>query len=227
MTYTLIPGKPHEASEEETMSMIRSVLTEDIQPKPASKPVSRNAVRQPVQEAATTTDTVVEDTQLRGRAAVFPELDADVAPRTKETSARASNSISSGVARLRGFRPTTRHLAIVTVLLLVVARPHWFAIGVFLCLAIAIGSFMILGADRIWHRVLDRLNRIEATNPARATRLRTKLDAFAYRWDGFLDLFPDGMVDGLYMPDFQEMEQSEDRHLRAMSERLDRMGVEG
>jgi hypothetical protein len=223
MTYTLIPGKPHDASEEETMLMIRSVLTEDIQPAPAKKTAFRKAVRQAVSEACDAP--AVTDTQPRGRAAAFPALDAD----TKEsaTGARKSLAPAEAIARLRGFRPSTRHLAIVSMLLLVVVRPHWFVIGAVLMLAVVIGSFMILGADRIWHGVLKRLRRIEATNPARAARLRTRLDGFAYRWDGFLDLFPDGMVDGLYMPDFQSMEQSDDRHLRAMSERLDRMGQDG
>lgn len=227
MTYTLIPGQPHTASEEETLSMIRSVLTEDVQPEPAKKRTQKQVAKRVAEPEAAP----VAEEQPR-RTDAFPDLEAEEPAPAKRKARRARPTINMRVltrpiAALRAFRPTTRHLAIVSVLLLIVVRPHWFVIGVVLMLAAVIGAFMTLGADRIWHRVLKRLERVEAKDPARATELRTKLDHFAYRWDGFLDLFPDGMVDSLYMPDFQTLGQSEERHTNAMSERLARMGQEG
>ena len=45
MTYTLIPGQSHTASEEETLSMIRSVLTEDVDPPKVEAPAAGPAPR--------------------------------------------------------------------------------------------------------------------------------------------------------------------------------------
>jgi len=39
-------------------------------------------------------------------------------------------------------------------------------------------------------------------------------------WDGILDRFPEGTVDGLYLPDFGELAAADDRHTEAMDRRL-------
>ncbi|WP_415401653.1 hypothetical protein [Tateyamaria sp. SN3-11] len=232
MTYTLIPGQSHTASEEETLSMIRSVLTEDTEPTPKRKRARKAAA--PKAEVQTAFVERSEDPNPRRRAEDLPELEQVAEPtqqprtsRGPGLGARLKPLLAAPIARVRAFRPTTRHLAIVSVLLLLVVRPHWFVIGAVLMLALVIGTFLILGSDRIWRGVLSVLTRIEARNPARAQELRTKLDGFAYRWDAVLDIFPDGMVDGLYMPDFQAMQEAEEAHAEAVGARLERMMHEG
>lgn len=235
MKYTLIPGESCTASEEETLSSIRSILTEnaapakeDTRPAPAKRAVSERPSVQPKDTvAADTPRAFVErtrDAAPRRRVDDLPELEAaeNATPRAGGF-ARIGALVKRPVASVRGFQPTTRHLALASAALLFVVRPHWFVVGSVLALLLTIGTFLTLGADRVWHGILAWLNRVEARNPARATELRGKLDRFACRWDGILDIFPDGMVDSLYMPDFQAMQQAELDHQTVVSERLDRM----
>ena len=226
MTYTLIPGQSHDASEEETMSMIRSVLTDDID-LPKEKPTRKAKAAAPQVQDAPAPEAFVSRTLTDApRRRVTDQ--APTEPKTARTSPFSLFApVSRAVQSLRAFRPSTRHLAIVSVALLIVVRPHWFVIGLVLSLAIIVAAFMVLGADRIWGAILARLDRVEATDPARAQHLRTRLDRFAFRWDAVLDLFPDGMVDSLYMPDFQSAKEAEAAHIEAMGQRLDRMVQEG
>lgn len=43
------------------------------------------------------------------------------------------------------------------------------------------------------------------------------------KWDAVLDRFPEGTVDGLYLPDFGEMAEAEARHDAALDRRFDRL----
>jgi len=45
-------------------------------------------------------------------------------------------------------------------------------------------------------------------------------DHLSVAWDGILDRFPEGTVDGLYLPDFGELAAADDRHTEAMDRRL-------
>lgn len=234
MNYTLMPGQSHAASEEETLSMIRSVLTEEVEQPPKRKrsPKARQpkADRPDTPQATATPRPFVERTtesNPRRRATDLPDLaDTDASGR-KRGAPKVVQNVAGLVSRLRAFRPTTRHLAIVSVLLLLVVRPHWFVIGTVLGVALVVGVFMVLGADRIWGGVVKRLDQVEARDPVRACELRKKLDRFACRWDAILDFFPDGMVDGLYMPDLQSLHDAEQAHENAVADRLNRMVQEG
>ena len=220
--YTLMPGKPFEGTEEETMQTIRAILTEEIEVPPA----------RPQRKADRAKGFVDRNVGLspRRRASDFPELSAQadvVAPKGPGLFARMGEDMATLSGHLTAFRPTTRHLAIVCTLLLMVVRPQWFVIGGILIAALAIGVCMTVGMERIWRGVLAWIARVEGKNPARGALLRARLDAFACKWDGFLDLFPDGLVDGLYMPDFVGMLDAEERHMQVMSDRLERMTQEG
>lgn len=56
--------------------------------------------------------------------------------------------------------------------------------------------------------------------PNRAAELHRKLDAFAMKWDAVLDRFPEGSVDGLYLPDFGELATADARHDEALDRRF-------
>ena len=234
-----IPGQPQHATEEETMSVIRSVLTAQDDPAPSRREirVQQAAARATLSDrnGGTSPGAFVEPTRepnpRRRRADILPEWQEAVEPqvsakramRAPGSVAMATRAVSSVIARLRAFRPTPRHLALASLALLAVVRPHWFVVTGALVVALIVGSFMLLGSDRVWRMVLAHLVRVEARNADRAALLRTGLDRFACRWDAILDFFPDGMVDGLYMPDLQAMQDGEAAHTKAMAARLERM----
>ncbi|MEX0370077.1 MAG: hypothetical protein AB3N09_05550 [Tateyamaria sp.] len=222
MKYTLIPGESQTATEEETMSMIRSVLSEEEAPKPtAPKMVAAAAKRAFVARSV--------EAAPRRRSSDLPPLAAsdDVpAPKQPKRTRSFSRLMAAPmhlIARVRAFHPTTRQLALVSMALLVVVRPHWFVLGAVLVLVAVTLTFLTFGADRIWRALSAVLTRIEARDNVRAAVLRDRLDRFACRWDAVLDLFPEGMVDGLYMPDLQALQQAEIDHQNVVARRLDRM----
>ncbi|WP_299288741.1 hypothetical protein [uncultured Tateyamaria sp.] len=214
MTYTFMPGQSHEVSDEDTMSMIRSVLTEDA----PSEPAHKRGV-----------DAIQRAFAPRRRADDLPEIAQQEEERPAKTHRPLlpTVAISQSVARIRAFRPTSRHLAIVSTLLLIVLRPHWFVIAAVLILTLVVGAFLLIGSDRIWRGVVARLAKIGVNDPDRAAHLRARLDRFACRWDAILDMFPDGMVDSLYMPDLQAVEDAEALHAAAVAARMSRMAQEG
>jgi len=232
MPYEPIPGQPQHATDEETMSVIRAVLTEAEEPEPTRK-ATRTARRADKAQGAQSRAFVEKTTEPnpRRRADDLPPLQAcppeDPPIARARPMAKAAGvavwAVSAITRPVRAFRPTTRHLALASLALLIALRPHWFVISGVAVIAIVVGAFLIIGSDRIWRMVLAYLNRTEVRNPARAARLRVRLDRFAWRWDGILDWFPDGMADALYMPDFQGMQNADAAHTDAMSKRLTRM----
>lgn len=226
MKYTLIPGQPHTASEEETMSMIRSVLTDEAD-SPKRQPRTTNVTDIEAggpQDAAPRAFTErTPPPAPRRRATDLPELEKDT---YEQKRTGVLHRLMGTISRVRRFEPTTRHLALASAALLFVVRPNWFVIAAVIILVAVVATFVSLGADRIWTSVLNWLDRIEMKNPGRAEDLRAKLDTFAYRWDSVLDVFPDGMVDSLYMPDFQSLQQAEAEHQQVVAERLSRMAQE-
>ncbi len=235
MRYEPIPGQPQHATEEETMAIIRAVLTEDEEPKPTRKAerlarqksgsvdVDWNTERRPG-ESLRSFVARSSGTKPRRRADILPKL-AEAEPETPQPkrTAQLGKMVAPLVRRIRSFRPSTRQLALVCLALLVVVRPHWFVISGALVLACVVGLFLLFGSDRIWRGVVSYLRRVDARDPVRGVLLRERMDRFACRWDGVLDRFPDGMVDGLYMPDLQAMESAEAAHTYAMAQRLARM----
>ncbi len=216
--YTLMPGKPFEGTEEETLNTIRAILTEEL-----------TAEAKPRRRAKAFADrtTAAEDAPRR-RSADLPVLRDVPEPEPKPRArGKMSGHLERLTRRVTGFRPTTRHLAIVSTLLLVVVRPHWFVIGGIVALMLVTALFLTFGAQRIWRAVLRGVERVERKDAARGAELRARLDRFACRWDSLLDLLPDGMADELYMPDFQDLNRDREAELeRVVTDRLNRM-VEG
>ncbi|MEO0380328.1 MAG: hypothetical protein AAF252_08650 [Pseudomonadota bacterium] len=242
MSYEPIPGQPQYATEEETLSVIRSVLTQDEDVASTGKqvhdarPASDLGDKEQIDHDASgkTMIAFVERTTMphpRRRSDDLPVL-ADIehitespkkSPRRAPVSARLRQATGPLLQRFGAFRPSTRHLALACLALAVVLRPHWFLITGVLSVACCVGLFLILGSDGVWRGVVSYLARVDARDPARGAKLRARLDRMACLWDGVLDRFPDGMVDALYMPDLQAMESAEAAHIDALDRRLDRM----
>ncbi|WP_394415134.1 hypothetical protein [Sulfitobacter sp. 1A12126] len=94
---------------------------------------------------------------------------------------------------------------------------------VFVTVFVALGVFLALGYDGFWQRAMALGRWYAARRPERAAALHARLDAFAMKWDAVLDRFPEGTVDGLYLPDFGEMAAAEARHDAALDRRFDRL----
>ncbi len=108
-------------------------------------------------------------------------------------------------------------------LIMLITAPAYFVLVALSLMLFAILVFMALGGDRIWGMVEAHLNRVSANDPERGHALRAKLDRWANRWDSVLDRFPEGSVDGLYMPDFSVSTQSGPCYDSIMAERIKRM----
>ena len=124
---------------------------------------------------------------------------------------------------LHGYRPTPRHIVLAALCLMVLFRP-WLVLGIiFLSLFGITVVFLILGYDGFWHRAMGLARWYARRRPSRASELHRKLDAFAMRWDAILDRFPEGSVDGLYLPDFGELASADLRHDEALDRRFANM----
>ncbi|WP_156874841.1 hypothetical protein [Sulfitobacter alexandrii] len=148
------------------------------------------------------------------------------------TRNRADAPASRGrVGRLKaavtGYRPTPRHIVIGACALIVVLRP-WLVLGLALLgLFVMTGVFLILGYDGFWRRAMGLARWYARRHPSRAVELHRKLDSFAMKWDAILDRFPEGTVDGLYLPDFGDLAEADSRHDAAMDRRLSEMRERG
>lgn len=126
-------------------------------------------------------------------------------------------------AALLGYRPTPRHIVIASAALVILFRP-WLVVGVaFLSLFILTGVFLILGYDGFWRRAMGLARWYARRHPSRAVELHRKLDTFAMKWDAILDRFPEGTVDGLYLPDFGDLAEAESKHDAALDRRFSEM----
>ena len=111
--------------------------------------------------------------------------------------------------------------------LIAVIRPHWLLIPFLLTLFVFLGAIVLFGTDRTWRAVMRVFKFFVRQSPEKAHRFAKRMDRVALRWDGFLDRFPEGMVDGLYLPDFQSIQDAEKQPDVAVDARLSRMQAEG
>lgn len=220
MTYTMMPDQTHSPTDEETMSVIRSVLTENADNTETARKPAKVRRTKPMLGFSPRTKYPTP----RRRADDLPPLaragteDAD-----KSRAAQLPQLLRAVTVRALRYRPTPRQMAFAAAALLILLRPHWVLLGLVLTVMLGLGLFLIIGPDRVWRIVMAYLRRVDLTDPDKAVSIRARLDRFACRWDGFLDLLPEGSVDGLYLPDFMGMAERDAQHTSAMAERFDRM----
>ncbi len=65
--------------------------------------------------------------------------------------------------------------------------------------------YTVAGYDAFWRVLMRPLRWYLARNPHRAFVVHRRLDRFAYHWDAVLDLFPEGYVAALYLPDVSDI----------------------
>lgn len=169
--------------------------------------------------------------QMLERETIAPQVPpAPVAPQKSRKRARRLKTIrllgreGGMIARaksaVQGYRPTPRHIGIASLALVVFFRP-WLVLGiVFLTLVVLAGVFLILGYDGFWRQVMGVARWYAQRHPSRATEMHRKLDGFAMRWDAILDRFPEGTVDGLYLPDFGHLAVADAKHDAVLDRRF-------
>ncbi len=124
-------------------------------------------------------------------------------------------------AKIFNYRPTSKHIVFACIGLLIFFRP-WLILGIiFLSGFVITGIFLILGYDGFWRRAMGLARWYARRRPERSAELHRKLDSFAMKWDGVLDRFPEGSVDGLYLPDFGDLADVEARHDAALDRRFE------
>lgn len=154
-----------------------------------------------------------------------PEKTKAVKSRTPKANARKGTGTPKvGLApRIKSYRPTPKHILLFSLALLIYFRPLLITGFLVIGIMLTIGIFLILGYDGFWRQAMSIARWYARRRPARAAELHRKLDAFAMRWDAILDRFPEGTVDGLYLPDFGAVEAADARHDAALDRRLAQM----
>ncbi len=211
----------------ETMSLIRDMITEHP-PTPASPRQATRAASQPDPVAAVQDDIA---TSPRASARIRPiehvMAEPDAAPLPAPAPSLVRTLIGTAIAHIKGFRPTRRQIIAAALILVVLIWPAWVIFFAVLNLIVVLGVFLCFGGDRVWGGVVRALSWYIQRAPERGTRLTARIDRFADRWDGILDRFPDGWVDGLYLPDVRALLEADKLHDDALNARFDRMSQHG
>ncbi|KIN66448.1 hypothetical protein Z945_3868 [Sulfitobacter noctilucae] len=203
-------ARPVSELDPQSLAAIRGLL--EAEPPVTAQPV---AERQAEQAARGMPD----DTPPTRREQPVPSRTAEqvASPVNKPAKATTTSGIKSS---LTSYRPTPKHIALAGFALLVLFRP-WLVVGLlFLSLFVMVGVFLILGYDGFWRRAMGLARWYAKRRPSRAAELHRKLDNFAMKWDAILDRFPEGSVDGLYLPDFGDLATADARHDKALDRRF-------
>lgn len=242
--------------DEGSLSAIRAILTEEEAPAPPAALVKdaaeaehaevprASARRQRKADALPRLRQPLPDPEaevraaraLAPRVAARPSMVSRIASpllvRLKRTPVRAQAAQEEKPAKraegvVAGYRPKPAHIALGAFVLLVIFRP-WLVLGVTLLAAfILTGVLLMVGYDGFWQGVIRISRWYAGKRPSRAAAIHARLDGFAMRWDAFLDRFPEGTVDGLYLPDFGALEMAEQRHDEVMQRRLASLNEKG
>ncbi len=124
----------------------------------------------------------------------------DTSDTNDEPSALKKNST-------RILREFVRGAGIAVLVLVAVTAPFFLMAVVGLWLLASVSAFLVFGAERVWIWVAKTASKLAFRFPRQGAGLFLWLDSVAYRWDLVLDRFPEGTVDGLYMPDFATCHQ--------------------
>lgn len=198
-------------------------------------PESLSAIRSLIQTEAAAPAKAASERTAMGQTSVepAPQQHAEAPPRPlrardsfDEVRPQATLPQHSGgfVGRIKasvfGYRPTLKHILLAAAALLVLFRPGLVVGAILLVLVAFVCIFLILGYDGFWQRAIGLVRWYAARRPSKAKEMHRKLDAFALKWDNFLDRFPEGTVDGLYLPDLEELARADARHDEALDRRL-------
>ncbi len=200
-----LPPRQVDDPDADSIAAIRELLASEEET-PVAKPWPKHRAKPaPAQEPAAD----------RAEPAVRPQA----AP--QQSTPETAGLVGRLKASVLGCRPTPRHIALAALALLLLFRP-WLVLGlVFLFAFILTGTFLILGYDGFWWRAMRIARWYARRHPSRSMELHRKLDNFAMKFDAFLDRFPEGTVDGLYLPDLGDLAEADKRHGEVLDRRFE------
>ena len=200
------------------LAAIRDLL--DTQPPQADDPV---VARRPERRDSSASGHVDRRDGTPRRAPAAPQPAQEPVPQMDHAAAQKGGFLGRVKSAIVGFRPSLKFAIWASFALLVFLRP-WLVIGLtFMGLIIMIGVFLIVGYDGFWRGAMGMARWYARRRPNRAAALHRKLDRFAMKWDAVLDRFPEGTVDGLYLPDFGNLATADARHDAALDRRFANM----
>lgn len=211
-----------------TMSAIRSILHE---PAP-SNAAPKLAIQTQEAIVASLHATGARDVEIAKAATPVTEkkiqLQESVTKPNKATLNKGNPNKGPLLGKLNlPFQVKRKHVVWIGFVVAVVLRPNWFLLTFVLSAILLLGAFAVFGTNKTWRAIMWGFNGYARRSPERAKRFAKRMDRAAMRWDGFLDRFPEGMVDGLYLPDFQSIQDADDKHNAVVDARLSRMHAEG
>lgn len=141
--------------------------------------------------------------KTRGKSATAVEASASG---ERDSAARRT----FGLALLRGYRPTRKHVLWALFAALVLYRPLLVPLIVLLLIWVVVIAYLTVGPDR-WGEIISAgWHRLHARRPEMAERLRARADVFAERFDHVLDWLPESWADRLALPDFSGTSHHQD-----------------
>ena len=147
----------------------------------------------------------------------IPAQSAKSHPAPQANATRSSGGSGTSLrGRVLGFRPKPRQILLFAAIALVVFRPVLVIGLLLLTLMVLVGVILIVGYDTFWIRAAAIARWYARRNPEKAADLHLRLDRFAMKWDAFLDRFPEGSVDGFYLPDLGDSSDVNARHEEAL-----------
>ena len=130
------------------------------------------------------------------------DMAAEAAPApSKRVKTRSTKARGSLKQRVLGYRPSGKHLLLAALALVVVFRP-WLIPGVmFVAFWIVLIAYLTMGHDRFVEKLHTGWVRFDKRHPQKSARVRKTMDAFALRFDAFLDKLPESWAEKLALPD--------------------------
>ena len=201
-----------------SLAAIRNLLASE--PEVAPQPVKERQAAKA--EAAFAPLPEPNDPARQPREVMTSKGEAKAAKRAAKAKVASGDGIvARAKAKVFGYRPKKKHIVLASLALVIFFRP-WLVLGLlFLSGFVITGVFLILGYDGFWRRAMGLARWYARRRPERSVELHRKLDSFAMKWDAVLDRFPEGSVDGLYLPDFGDLAEAEARHEAALDRRFD------
>jgi len=207
----------------QSLAAIKALLVDEVPDDPAVIAAAAQAAYrtapEPERRAAQAFPDLAESAPAKHRKkSMLQRSKSKVAVRQAKTA--EPGRIDAIKTQVKGYRPTPRHILLASAALLIVFRP-WFVVGLLVLALLALGLvFLVLGYDGFWLRAMGAARWYANRHPDRAEELNRKFDTFAMKWDAFLDRFPEGTVDGLYLPDLGDMAKRDARHEEALDRRM-------
>ncbi|VAV88220.1 hypothetical protein MNBD_ALPHA07-941 [hydrothermal vent metagenome] len=115
--------------------------------------------------------------------------------------------LKPGLARLKAYRPTRKHIGFAVLALVVFFRPWLIPITILTLVVIAVIAWLSLGPDRVTEFIYGLWLRLRARNPEQAEKIRSRFQAGVTRINKISDWMPGKWAERARLPDFSDDNQ--------------------